>query len=138
MSIRFKNRPNQKVKTEEGETVYLSRACAVVAEIFLYSTGNKSWYVLLGKRGERAPDYRGYWCFPCGYLDWDETLYEAFYREVWEETGLMLADLKESVAPAKSYNLHNQEKPNSQLPWKIMDEALWGKTKRKLPLRSNI
>ena len=32
----------------------------------------------------------GKWCFPCGYLDWDETLEEAASRELYEETGLFV------------------------------------------------
>lgn len=29
---------------------------------------------------------------PCGYLDWDETLYEAMMREVYEETSFYMPD----------------------------------------------
>ena len=33
-------------------------------------------------------------CVPCGYLDWDETMYEGMMREVYEESSLYLPDYK--------------------------------------------
>lgn len=41
--------------------------------------------VLLGRR---AGSYRGHWCIPCGYVEWDEDVEEAARRECEEETGL--------------------------------------------------
>ncbi|AKL94816.1 ADP-ribose pyrophosphatase [Clostridium aceticum] len=41
--------------------------------------------VLLGKRNS---SYSGTWCIPCGYVEWDEDVYEAVAREFQEETGL--------------------------------------------------
>ena len=41
--------------------------------------------VLLGRR---AGSYRGLWCIPCGYVEWDEDVREAACRELEEETGL--------------------------------------------------
>lgn len=41
--------------------------------------------VLLGRR---AGSYRGRWCIPCGYVEWDEDVREAAQREFEEETGL--------------------------------------------------
>ncbi|MBT3721402.1 NUDIX hydrolase [archaeon] len=41
--------------------------------------------VLLIKRAGHP--LKGYWAFPGGYLDWDETLEECARREVKEETG---------------------------------------------------
>jgi 8-oxo-dGTP diphosphatase len=41
--------------------------------------------VLLGRR---AGSYRGQWCIPCGYVEWDEDLRDAARREFEEETGL--------------------------------------------------
>ncbi len=41
--------------------------------------------VLLGRR---AGSYRGQWCIPCGYVEWDEDVREAARREFEEETGL--------------------------------------------------
>ena len=41
--------------------------------------------VLLGRR---AGSYRGQWCIPCGYVEWEEDVREAAVREFEEETGL--------------------------------------------------
>lgn len=45
---------------------------------------------MLEKRGKGCPDFIGYYCLPCGYVDWDETLEQAARRELYEETGLKL------------------------------------------------
>lgn len=41
--------------------------------------------VLLGRR---TGSYRGRWCIPCGYVEWDEDVEAAARREFEEETGL--------------------------------------------------
>ena len=41
--------------------------------------------VLLGRR---AGSYRGQWCIPCGYVEWEEDVRAAAVREFEEETGL--------------------------------------------------
>ena len=41
--------------------------------------------VLLGRR---AGSYRGQWCIPCGYVEWDEDVRGAARREFEEETGM--------------------------------------------------
>ncbi|MBD3160589.1 MAG: NUDIX domain-containing protein [Candidatus Eisenbacteria bacterium] len=38
--------------------------------------------------GRRRASYRGTYCFPCGYVEFDEDLREALVREIEEETGL--------------------------------------------------
>ena len=43
--------------------------------------------VLLGRR---ATSYRGLWCFPCGYVEYDEEIRDALVREALEETGLLV------------------------------------------------
>jgi len=115
----FKNKPNTPI-TLDGKLHFVARDCAVVAEVFLYHAQTQSWHVLLGKRGSNVPDFQGFWGFPCGYLDWNETLYEAVLREIWEETGLVLADLSTSTQVIKSQNLPS-EKNKPPLPWKISD-----------------
>lgn len=93
MPPQFNHRHNEKVLTTTGREVYLSRASSVVAQVCLYEITQAKWYILLVKRGEACPDFQGDWCLPCGYLDWDETLYQAMIREVYEETGLYLPEL---------------------------------------------
>lgn len=85
----FNNQPNKEYKTEDG-IIWHSRSGAVVCHIVL--SINNAKYILLGKRGSKG-DHPGKWNIPCGYLDWNETMHEAFYREVWEETGLNLVQL---------------------------------------------
>ena len=84
---RFKNTENEDVILPDGRKVWLSRSCAVVANIWYIGLDSKP-YVLMGKRGKGCPDEVGKWVLPCGYLDYNETLSEAAAREVYEETGL--------------------------------------------------
>ena len=122
MSIKFSNLPNPKIRAEDGRVIYCSRSCAVVGEVFLYSMYAKKWYVLLGKRGVRLPDFKGYWCLPCGYLDWGERLDEAVVREVWEETGLLLNDANFIAKCIKSHNFGDKvDRPRF---WHVNDEPI--------------
>ena len=38
--------------------------------------------------GRRNSSYKGLWCIPCGYVEYDEDVYEAIIREFKEETNL--------------------------------------------------
>ncbi len=84
--MKFKNRPNECVKTVDGREVWLSRSVAVTVCVLLECQGQP--YILVNQRGPGMPDYPGYWNLPCGYLDYDETTAEAAVREVWEECGV--------------------------------------------------
>lgn len=44
--------------------------------------------ILLGRR--IGGEYGGKWCIPCGYVEWNEEVYEAARREFVEETGLLI------------------------------------------------
>jgi len=46
--------------------------------------------ILLGRRGANST-YPGLWCIPCGYVEYDEDVYDAIKREFKEETGLDIA-----------------------------------------------
>ena len=61
--------------------------------------------ILLGRRAANST-FPGYWCIPCGYVEYDEDIYEAVVRECQEETGLVIK--QESVFTALS-NFHNPE-----------------------------
>ena len=64
------------------------------------------------------PDFKGFWCLPCGYLDWDETLAQAMEREVYEETGLFLPELAQNSECnyVEYLNITNLQ------PWLIADQ----------------
>jgi len=38
--------------------------------------------------GRRVGSYEGKWCIFCGYVEWDEDVYDAVKREFQEETGI--------------------------------------------------
>ena len=76
----------------EGKTYWISRSVAVTC--FVFAPFNGEWCVLANKRGPNTPDFQGYWNCPCGYLDFDETTAQAAMREVYEETGVQLDNVK--------------------------------------------
>jgi ADP-ribose pyrophosphatase YjhB (NUDIX family) len=60
--------------------------------------------ILLGKRNT---SYKGLWCIPCGYVEYDEDVHDAVVREFKEETGLEI--VVDRVYTVKS-NFHNPER----------------------------
>ena len=44
--------------------------------------------IVLGRRARGA--YRGAWCIPCGYVEYNEDVRQAAQREFQEETGLLV------------------------------------------------
>lgn len=99
---KFKSTPNKSYQTEDGMK-WDSRACAVVANV--WCVVDDIPYVLVGKRGP-SMDNAGKYNMPCGYIDWDENLENAMYREVWEETGLDL-----SIIPSDSISYKFSQQP---------------------------
>lgn len=73
---------------EDNKEYWISRAVAVVA--ITYTKINGEIVYLMERRGPGCPDNIGKLCFPCGYLDWDESLVDAVIRETKEELGLKL------------------------------------------------
>ena len=66
-----------------GKTLWSGRYCAVTG-IVIYNNE----YILATKRGKGTPDYQGYWCMPCGFLEADESGPQGVVREIFEETGI--------------------------------------------------
>tara|TARA_R110002153_G_scaffold45929_3_gene129371 strand:- start:14148 stop:14657 length:510 start_codon:yes stop_codon:yes gene_type:complete len=67
--------------------VWVSRATAVC----IVAQFDKA--ILIGQRGEKL-NHAGKWCLPCGYVDYDETIYEAASRELYEEMGIYVPPAK--------------------------------------------
>lgn len=74
---------------EDGKEYWISRAMAVVGIVFTV-TKEKEVRFLFEVRGKGCPDNVGKLSFPCGYLNWDETLEQAVRRETFEELGVNL------------------------------------------------
>ena len=88
---KFTSTPNRCVIVD-GEEIWVSRSVTVLAILVVVCDG--SAYVPLNKRGPDLPSEVGKWCLAGGYLDYDETIGGAVMREVWEELGLDLQELR--------------------------------------------
>lgn len=66
---------------------------ALTVDSIVYVKEKESTFVLLIERG-REP-YKNKWALPGGFLDMDETLEHACIRELEEETGLIVAEMKQ-------------------------------------------
>ena len=86
MENKFNNIHNKCI-IQDGKEHWISRSCAVVGVVTIYL--NEIEYVLIVKRGTGG-DNVGKYCLPCGYIDWNENGYDAFKREIFEETGIDL------------------------------------------------
>jgi len=101
---KFNNRPNDHViyqfySQHSGVKIkqdfFISRACAVVGVVLAYTS--KGMHVLIEQRSNKMMDEANKFGIPCGYLDWDESLYEAMMREVYEETSFYIPDYEKYV-----------------------------------------
>lgn len=94
MKPTFKNRPNASHKVGNRE-IWESRSPAVVGIIFAFA--NNNLYVLAEKRSKNMPDEPGKWVVPCGYMDWDESGWDALRREIYEETSFFIDKFKKNL-----------------------------------------
>lgn len=90
---KFKNKPNEATTTVDGRKIWLSRSIAVVCQVVIRNTQTNEFYTAIVKRGPASLGSIGLWCYPCGYLDWNETTREAAIRETFEEAGLDIENL---------------------------------------------
>jgi len=102
---RFKNRPNDHITynfksessgVEISHDFWVSRSVSVDGYVFAIDSDGKG-YILVIKRSSKMVEDPGKYGVPCGYLDWDETTYDAIIREIYEETSLYLPDYNQSI-----------------------------------------
>lgn len=79
-----------------GSIVYENPVVGVAAVVF-----DENGRILLGRRNG---SYRGLWCVPCGYVEYDEDVKDAAVREFKEETNL---DIEITGIVAVESNFHN-------------------------------
>ncbi len=83
-----------------GYIPYENPIVGVAAIVF-----NEAGELLLGRR--KGGKYHGLWCIPCGYLEYDEDVYEGTKREFREETNLTIEIIR--VFTVQS-NFHDPER----------------------------
>ena len=66
---------------------------------------NEQGQILLGRRCRGK--YLGYWCIPCGYVEYHEEVHEALRREFKEESNLDIEVLNPFTAQS---NFHDPDK----------------------------
>ncbi len=74
-------------KTSDGLYAYRWPRASVTADAVLFAERDGQTYVLLIQRGNEP--YKGYWAFPGGFLNMDETVARCAERELEEETGIV-------------------------------------------------
>lgn len=79
-------------KTDEGLYAYQYPRASVTADAVLFAEKDGQMYVLLIQRGNEP--YKGYWAFPGGFLNMDETVARCAERELEEETGIVLTGMQ--------------------------------------------
>ena len=79
-------------RTEDGLYAYEYPRASVTADAVLFAEKDGQIYVLLIQRGNEP--YKGYWAFPGGFLNMDETVAHCAERELEEETGIVLTEMQ--------------------------------------------
>lgn len=72
---------------------------ALTADAVVFSYHKDRLYVLMIQRGQEP--FKNQWAFPGGFMEMDETPHDCAIRELEEETGLKLDELREVGAFAK-------------------------------------
>ncbi len=97
MKPKFNNVPNEHLtlRLDDGinvikRDVWISRATSVDGIVFAFT--DDGMVVLVVKRSGKMLNEPNKYCIPCGYLDFNETRWDAMLREVYEETSLYLPD----------------------------------------------
>lgn len=78
----------------KGKIFWYSRSVATTGLVLCKDKENNEWCVLANQRGEGAPDYKGFWNIPCGYLEHGVSGEENIVKEILEETGVFIPSNK--------------------------------------------
>lgn len=78
---------------EEQKYTYKYPHPAVTTDCVVFGVASRKLEILLVERGNEP--YKGYWAFPGGFLNMDENAEQGALRELKEETGLELQNIKE-------------------------------------------
>ena len=78
--------------TPDGQYAYRWPRASVTADAVLFAEKGGQMHVLLIERGNEP--YKGYWAFPGGFLEMDETVAHCAERELEEETGIRLTGMQ--------------------------------------------
>jgi 8-oxo-dGTP diphosphatase len=78
--------------TKDGLYAYPYPRVSVTADAVLFAEKDGQMYVLLIQRGNEP--YKGFWAFPGGFLEMDETVARCAERELEEETGIVLTGMQ--------------------------------------------
>lgn len=98
----FINKPNDRISVRyqtqnniQYIDYWISRSMAVDGLIIIKH--KNSLYCLIVKRSKKMKDEPLKYCIPCGYLDFNETLFDAMIREVYEETGFYINNYQNCI-----------------------------------------
>jgi 8-oxo-dGTP pyrophosphatase MutT (NUDIX family) len=86
------NNIENKVYNIDNKEIWLSRSCAVIGVVF--ATFGHDLFVLAEKRSA-IMEAGGLWAVPGGYMDWNESGWDAIRREIYEETNFFIDDYKD-------------------------------------------
>ena len=86
---KFLNKPNKLILGVDGKEYWISRSVAVVAVVLGIWKDN---IFVIGEQRSEKMDEPGKYCVPCGYLDFNESGYEAVVRELYEEVKFYVPD----------------------------------------------
>ena len=117
MKPTFNNKTNDRIsvryQTEndvQNIDYWISRSMAV--DGLIIGKYHNELYCLIVQRSKKMRDEPLKYCIPCGYLDYNETLFDAMIREVYEETGFYINDYKNIIINDNQVPFFVKDDPN--------------------------
>ena len=102
-----------KAEIDSLEQEYTSKGYELAVDLFIFNSENQ---LLCQKRSANRRLYPNCWDFPGGHVDPCDSLYNTIFKEVLEETGLVVTDVKklidvsEWIVPAQSVRSGESDK----------------------------